>query len=74
MEKGDTLFLYTDGLSETRDGVGEYGLERLSTLLRDSGGLAAKALLTTCVQDVDAFRMSETLTDDLTLMAIQRVH
>jgi sigma-B regulation protein RsbU (phosphoserine phosphatase) len=74
MEKGDTLFLYTDGLSETRDGVGEYGLERLSTLLRDSGGLAAKALLTTCVQEVDAFRIADTLTDDLTLMAIQRVH
>jgi len=74
MEKGDTLFLYTDGLSETRDGAGEYGVERLSSLLRENGGLAPKSLLTTCVQEVDAFRIADSLTDDLTLMAIQRVH
>ena len=42
MEKGDTLFLYTDGLSESRDGAGsEYGVERLSSLLSANGGLAA---------------------------------
>jgi len=74
MEKGDTLFLYTDGLTETRDGAGsEYGVERLSTLLLSNGGLAPKALLTTCVDEVDAFRVSSSLADDLTLMAIQRV-
>ncbi|CAN5806311.1 hypothetical protein BH18ACI4_BH18ACI4_26380 [soil metagenome] len=74
MEKGDTLFLYTDGLSETRDGAGsEYGVERLSSLLLESRGLAPKALLATCVDEVDAFRISTSLADDLTLMAIQRV-
>ncbi|MBA3255241.1 MAG: SpoIIE family protein phosphatase [Pyrinomonadaceae bacterium] len=75
MEKGDTLFLYTDGLSETRDGAGsEYGVERLSSLLRENGGLAPKALLATCVDQVDTFRIPNSLADDLTLMAIQRVH
>lgn len=75
MGKGDTLFLYTDGLSESSDGAGsEYGLERLSALLRANSGLAPKALLTTCVGEVDAFRITNSLADDLTLMAIQRVH
>jgi sigma-B regulation protein RsbU (phosphoserine phosphatase) len=75
MEKGDTLFLYTDGLSETLDGAGsEYGVERLSTLLCQNSDLAPKALLSTCVDEVDAFRIIDSLADDLTLMAIQRVH
>ena len=74
MQKGDTLFLYTDGLSETRDGEGrEYGAERLSSLLIQNAGLGAKALLTTCVQQVDAFRITDFPTDDVTLMAIQRI-
>ena len=75
MEKGDTLFLYTDGLSETLDGAGsEYGVVRLSSLLCANTGLAPKALLTTCVDEVDAFRITNSAADDLTLMAIQRVH
>lgn len=75
MEKGDTLFLYTDGLSESRDGTGsEYGVDRLSALLSQNGGLAPKALLTACVEEVDAFRVHNLLTDDLTIMAIQREH
>jgi sigma-B regulation protein RsbU (phosphoserine phosphatase) len=73
MQKGDTLILYTDGLSETRGTAGEYGLERLSSLLLHNGGLTPNALLTTCVGEVDAFRVTDTLADDLTLMAIQRV-
>jgi sigma-B regulation protein RsbU (phosphoserine phosphatase) len=75
MEKGDTLFLYTDGLSESRDGArSEYGVERLSSLLRGNVDLMPKALLTACVDEVNAFRISDSLADDLTLMAIQRVH
>lgn len=75
MEKGDTLFLYTDGLSESRDGAGnEYGVERLSSLLSAREGLTPQALLTTCVEEVNTFRINRSLADDLTLMAIQRVH
>ncbi|MBA3356670.1 MAG: SpoIIE family protein phosphatase [Pyrinomonadaceae bacterium] len=75
MEKGDTLLLYTDGLSESRDGAGsEYGVERVSALLSANGDLAPKALLSICVGEVDTFRITNSLSDDLTLMAIQRVH
>ena len=45
MSKGDTLFLYTDGLSESLDGAGnEYGAERLSQLLRDNRDLATDSI------------------------------
>ncbi|MGH9969394.1 MAG: PP2C family protein-serine/threonine phosphatase [Pyrinomonadaceae bacterium] len=75
MDKGDTLFLYTDGLSETLDGTGrEYGVGRLSELLTKNRGLSPKELIATCVREASAFRIRSSVTDDLTLMAIQRVH
>ncbi len=74
MEKGDMLFLYTDGLSETLNGSGiEYGIERLSRLLIENPRLAPKELITSCVREAGIFRTSDFLFDDLTLMAIQRV-
>ncbi|MGH9957883.1 MAG: PP2C family protein-serine/threonine phosphatase, partial [Pyrinomonadaceae bacterium] len=75
MNQGDTLFLYTDGFSETRDGSGsEYGLGRLSEVLTENYDLAPKELITTCVKELENFRAQDSLTDDLSLMAIQRVH
>ena len=75
MDSGDTLLLYTDGLSEALDGGGrEYGLERLSSLLSENHGLAPKDLITTCVSEVESFRLTSAVTDDVTLMAIKRVH
>lgn len=74
MDQGDTLFLYTDGFSETRDGAGsEYGLGRLSEVLTENYDLAPKELITTCVKELESFRAQDSLTDDLSLMAIQRV-
>jgi len=74
MEKGDTLFLYTDGFSETLDIAGsEYGNERLSRLLSQNELLAPKALIEICLRELDGFRADQPATDDLSLMAIQRV-
>lgn len=75
MDKGDTLFLYTDGLSEARDGSGiEYGVERLARCLASCHLLSPKELVGNCVREVNEFRTSRLPADDLTLMAIQRVH
>jgi sigma-B regulation protein RsbU (phosphoserine phosphatase) len=66
MRKGDTLFLYTDGLSETLDGAGsEYGIERLSGLLAENHGLSAKELISICVKETSVFRRRNPPTDDL---------
>jgi sigma-B regulation protein RsbU (phosphoserine phosphatase) len=73
MQEGDTLFLYTDGLSESLNGAGsEYGAERLRKFLAAHQSLSAKALITTCVREVNAFRIRDSVSDDVTLMAIQR--
>jgi phosphoserine phosphatase RsbU/P len=74
MQPGDALFLYTDGFSETHDGAGsEYGKERLASLLSENHGLAPKALIEICLRELNVFRAGNPSTDDLTLMAIQRV-
>ncbi|MEP6706527.1 MAG: SpoIIE family protein phosphatase [Pyrinomonadaceae bacterium] len=73
MQKGDTLFLYTDGFSETLDIAGsEYGNERLSQLLSQNPGLSPQALIEMCLRELDGFRAEQPATDDLSLMAIQR--
>jgi sigma-B regulation protein RsbU (phosphoserine phosphatase) len=74
MACGDTLLLYTDGVSEARSASeAEYGTERLKELVASSPGLSAKALVAACIDDLDGFRAGVQLLDDLTVMAIRRV-
>lgn len=73
MNKGDTLFLYTDGLSESLDGNGdEYGAARLSQLLNDNHLLAPDSFISLCRQELHTFAEGRVPSDDLTLMAIKR--
>lgn len=75
MNKGDCLFLYTDGLSESLDGGGnEYGAERLSQLLNDNHGLEPDSLISLCRHELHNFAEGRAPKDDLTLMAIRRTH
>ena len=75
LEKGDTLLLYTDGLSEALNAQGsEYGAARLSSLLNDNHNLSPRELLDTCVKDWLSVGSGQRPTDDVTLMAIQRTH
>jgi len=74
MACGNTLFLYTDGVSEARSASeAEYGAERLKKLVASSAGLSAQALVAACINDLDGFRVGAPLLDDLTVMAIRRV-
>jgi len=73
MSKGDTLFLYTDGFSESLDGAGnEYGAERISQLLNDNHSLSPDSILSLCRQELHTFAEGKVPRDDLTLMAITR--
>lgn len=73
LNKGDTLFLYTDGLSESLDGDGnEYGAERLSQLLNDNHALAPDSMISLCRRALHTFANGNAPKDDLTLMAIRR--
>lgn len=71
---GDTILLYTDGLSEAvnKSDV-EYGTERLCKIVRDCHSLPPEELISACLEDLNAFRFDIPNTDDLTIMAIRRL-
>jgi phosphoserine phosphatase RsbU/P len=75
MEKGDTLVLYTDGLSEMADSSGrEYGTERFPQMLQANASRSPREIISECMLELEGLRNSAGVADDLTLMAIQRVH
>ncbi len=71
LEVDDTLFLYTDGVIETRDANGQtFGVDRLRAILAASPS-EPRALVDAVQQSLLAFRGSEPQRDDYTLLAIQ---
>jgi sigma-B regulation protein RsbU (phosphoserine phosphatase) len=73
LEPGETLFLYTDGLVEARDGGdAEFGAARLSELLARHRALAPRDLADAFLLNLGDFLGGSRPTDDLSLMAIRR--
>jgi phosphoserine phosphatase RsbU/P len=70
LESGDTMFLYTDGLSEARRDQDEYGVERVAHLVRQAARQPAE-LIAACLDDLRRF-VDGPAFDDLTMLAIQR--
>jgi phosphoserine phosphatase RsbU/P len=69
----DTLFLYTDGLTEARNRAGaEYGLQRIRTLATQHRGIEPAGLISKCLEDLQSFGEGLKQADDLTLLAVQR--
>jgi len=73
LDPGDTLILYTDGVTETSNQQDDYGDERVDQLLRRCLDLNPRALVDACVEDLATFRGSAAALDDVTLMAVRRV-
>lgn len=70
----DTLFLYTDGLTESRNDAGaEYGLHRIRALAAQHRCIEAAELISKCLEDLTSFADGLKQTDDLTLLAVRRV-
>jgi sigma-B regulation protein RsbU (phosphoserine phosphatase) len=73
MQPGESLLLYSDGLSEARDPAGrEYGQDRVAEIAGRVHGLAPRALIDACMKDLGTFRSNAARADDLTLMAVRR--
>ncbi len=68
LRPGDTLLLYTDGITEAlnEDGT-EFGQERLSRLVHKKGHLPVSGLLQEIVANVENFAQEQS--DDMTLVA-----
>jgi sigma-B regulation protein RsbU (phosphoserine phosphatase) len=73
LAQGDTLFLYTDGLTESRNSAGaEYGLHRIRTLAVQHAAAHPANLISKCLDDLHLFAEGAKPTDDLTLLAVRR--
>ncbi|MCG3162132.1 MAG: RNA polymerase-binding transcription factor DksA [Acidobacteria bacterium] len=69
---GDSLLLYTDGLSEARNSSDEeYGIERLAKLASERHSLPPQSLLSACLEDLKRFSAGARQGDDLTVMSIR---
>jgi phosphoserine phosphatase RsbU/P len=72
LEVGDTLFLYTDGLSEACNDSGEYGVDRVMTLVHQQAARQPAELIDACLNDVRAFTNGVPSFDDMTVLALRR--
>ena len=74
LEPGDTLFMYTDGLTETRNGTEEeFGEDRVEHLLDVRHDLPAARLLDVMREELHSFSGRTVADDDVTLIAL-KVH
>jgi len=72
LEPGDTLVLYTDGVSEALNPVREqFGTERLVRLILEHGSRSPKELLDAIVADVRQFSGDVPQHDDITLLVVR---
>ena len=71
--RGETLVVYTDGVSEATDPEGrEYGAERLIIAAARQPELTPDVLVQSCRTDLDRFRRDAERRDDVTLFALRR--
>ena len=74
LERGDTLLLFTDGVTEAIDpDENEYDNERLKKLLQQCGKLSCQEIVDAVKADVKAFAGDAEQSDDITLMAMKRL-
>lgn len=75
LKPGDSLVLYSDGLSEAENSAGDqYGESRLANFLAMQHARNAKDLLAATIQDLKEFSGEKKLADDLTVMVLHRDH
>ncbi|MFN0097038.1 MAG: PP2C family protein-serine/threonine phosphatase [Gemmatimonadaceae bacterium] len=74
LERGHTLFAFTDGLAEARSPSGEvFGPDRVREMVRGAGGAPATALVQRVVETLHGFSRQAEPHDDLTLLAATRL-
>jgi len=72
---GDSLLLYTDGLTEMFNEAGcEFGVERVHSLAKRHTAAHPEEMLSACLQEIRSFSAASKQTDDLTLLVLHRSH
>src|SRR6266704_3450536 len=71
LASGDALVFYTDGITEAENGLGEeFGLERLSAVVRDGSSQSAEDLMTN-VYNAAADFCGDDFHDDVTILVVK---
>ncbi|HXQ34429.1 MAG TPA: PP2C family protein-serine/threonine phosphatase, partial [Anaerolineales bacterium] len=69
---GDVLVLYTDGVTEAQNALGEeFGTERLSALLERGFALSAESLMSTIFSSASVFCNQVGFADDVTILVVK---
>jgi len=73
LEAGDSLLLYTDGITDARNMAGDdYGEDRLVSLAKSlPRSLTAEELIQAVAEDVSRFTGGAEQADDITLVALK---
>ncbi len=72
LKPGDVFALYTDGLVETRNEMGEeYGYDRLTDVIQDLRERSAPDVLAALMADQRGFAGTNSLADDLTVVVLK---
>lgn len=73
MESGDTLVVYSDGITEARNASGEfYGRKRLSDVIVKYRAESSAKLLDRVIADVRKFMGTAEAADDMSLLVVRR--
>lgn len=71
LDRGDSLLLFTDGVTETTNPDGdEFGTHRLFDSINEDSSEGPRRLIENCLGHVSDFRGSEERRDDLSMLAI----
>jgi len=73
LSKDDVLLVYSDGITEARNGAGEfYGEQRLLHGLQHPAGVSAKVIGESLIAEIDRFVGEAQAHDDLTIAVLRR--
>jgi sigma-B regulation protein RsbU (phosphoserine phosphatase) len=72
LNAGDVLVLYTDGVTEARNSLGEeFGVERLATQIRCGHTLSADGLMNRILENITDFSRDVGFEDDATILVVK---
>jgi sigma-B regulation protein RsbU (phosphoserine phosphatase) len=75
LDPGDSLFLYTDGLTESFNPAGvEYGVNRVEAMASRYAAVHPEKMLAGCLEEIRNFSSAGKRTDDLTLLVLRRTN
>jgi serine phosphatase RsbU (regulator of sigma subunit) len=73
-DRGDILFLYSDGISEAMDKRHkEFGLDRVKEILTDNSGLKAEEIMERMFVEIAIFSKGAPQHDDMTMVVIKAI-